>query len=51
MTDTGDKPTAVYLVPLGAKENYYNTLDLIVKESDLKSHVIDANKEQSLNIF
>ena len=24
---------------------------LILKESDLQSHVIDANKEQSLNIF
>ena len=51
MTGTGEKPTAVYLVPMGAKAGYYNSLDLIVKESDLQSHVIDANKEQSLNIF
>lgn len=51
MTDTDDKPTAVYLVPLGAKESYYNALNIILEESDLKSNVIDANKEQSLNIF
>jgi len=50
MTDTDDKPTAVFLVPLGVKENYYSALNLILEESDLKSHVIDANKEESLNI-
>ena len=50
LTDTKEDPTAVYLVPAGASEKYYAAVNLIIEQSDIKSHVIDANKEQSVNI-
>ena len=45
---TDNEPTAVYLVPAGAHENYYNDLNNVIEKSDLKSKVIDINKEEAL---
>ena len=46
LTD-GEQPTAVYLVPAGATESYYDELDSILKNSELPHQVIDINKDES----
>lgn len=51
LTDTNEKPTAVYLVPTDAQDRYYVSLDLIVNQSEMHSHIIDINKEQTFNII
>ena len=49
LTDTEGKPTAVYLVPAGATESYYDELNAVVNHSELQNQVIDINKEESLS--
>lgn len=51
LTDTEDKPTAVYLVPAGVTESYYEELDAVIAHSELDSKTIDINNEDSLNII
>lgn len=49
LTDTEGKPTAVYLVPAGATESYYDELNAVVSHSELPSQVLDVNKEETLS--
>ena len=49
LTDTPEKPTAVYLVPAGASESYYDELNSVVENSELQSQVLDVNQEESLS--
>ena len=42
LTDTDDSPTAMYLVPVDAPENYLNDLDSIIEQSEFQSKIIDA---------
>lgn len=50
LTDTKDTPTAVYLVPAGADEHYYEELNSVVEGSELESKIIDINNEDSLHM-
>jgi len=50
LTDTQEDPTALYLVPPGCDESYYQKLDAVISESELKSHIWDHNKEESFVI-
>ncbi|WP_444928320.1 DUF1173 family protein (plasmid) [Microbulbifer sp. TRSA002] len=49
LTDTEAKPTAVYLVPAGAAESYYNELNAVVNHSELPSQVLGVNQEETLS--
>ena len=49
LTDTEGKPTAVYLVPAGATESYYDELNAVVNHSELPSQVLDVNQEETLS--
>ncbi|PVZ64515.1 DUF1173 family protein [Pelagibaculum spongiae] len=51
LTDTKQQPTAVYLVPAGASESYYDELNTIVESSDLYSKVLDVNQKESHDII
>ena len=44
LTDTDDTPTALYLVPTDATENYQNDLNAIIEQSEFESEVIGALK-------
>lgn len=48
LTDTEGKPTAVYLVPAGATESYYDELNAVVTHSELPSQILDTNQEKTL---
>ncbi|MCG8612057.1 MAG: DUF1173 domain-containing protein [Pseudomonadales bacterium] len=50
LTDTEDKPTAVYLVPAGASESYYDELNAVVDHSELPRQILDVNKEETLSV-
>ena len=50
LTDTNETPTAVYLVPAGVNENYYDELNRVIENSELASKIIDINNEDSLSI-
>ncbi|WP_081999247.1 DUF1173 family protein [Vibrio tubiashii] len=49
LTDTEGKPTAVYLVPAGATESYYDELNAVVSHSELPSQILDVNQEDTLS--
>jgi len=44
LTDTDDTPTALYLVPTDATENYQNDLNAIIEQSEFESEVIGVLK-------
>jgi len=49
LTDTGDQATAVYLVPEGADDDYFEKLDAVVAESELASEVHGRPAESDEN--
>jgi hypothetical protein len=50
LTDN-DNPTAVYLVPAGATESYYDELNAVVSNSELPSQIIDVNQGDTLGLI
>jgi hypothetical protein len=49
LTDT-ENPTAIYVVPAGATESFYDELQAVVDSSDLASQIIDVNQADSMVI-
>lgn len=50
LSDTGEKPTAFYLVPMDAPEGYFEDLKNIVDESEFESSIYDINKDEPLSL-
>lgn len=46
LTDTNDSATAIYIIPPGATEAYYDELNSVLESSTLKHLVWDINEEQ-----
>jgi len=49
LTDTEINPTAIYLVPTGVAESYYDELNSIIDHSQIPSQILDMNKEEGLS--
>lgn len=47
-SDTGDEPTAFYVVPAGAGESYYEDLESVIEKSEFKSAIYDVNKDDCI---
>jgi len=50
LTDIRDNPTAIYQIPTGANEHYYQDLQRVIIDSDLDSYTWDLNEEEPLRI-
>jgi hypothetical protein len=50
LTDTQDAATAIYIVPPGATESYYEELNGVLESSNLKNTIWDINQEQPFQI-
>lgn len=49
LTSTGGQPKALYLVPAGATESFYDELNAVIEASDIPSQVLDINQGETLS--
>jgi len=50
LTDIHDNPTAMYIVPAGAEDDFYIKMDDVIKESGLSNYIWNLNNEDGLRI-
>mgnify|MGYP001952973989 CR=1 FL=1 len=50
LTDAGDQPLAIYMIPPGSEESYYEDLQKLQEDSSIPSYIWDVNAGEALSL-